>query len=240
MSRTLQNPHLRESMIRAGFLRLLNKNLAIHIRGANLCGHTHIVEYASVSNCYGAKARTTPPQPRGARADHRGDEEAAAAAKPDLKRAAQISYGQEIDVGGRAAEGGGCESAGRRGGIADGHPAACPASCPHSMPLNAYDRKGLAAARRERVEAAVAAGHRLAQPYGAWIAADPFRGGVRVLITGSPGRRPSGFERTIGFARDAAPTRIVRPAVAPAHGRSAEETLGKGPKGLQAEDVNLA
>jgi hypothetical protein len=32
------------------------------------------------------------------------------------------------------------------------------------------------------------------------IAADPFRGGVQVLITG-----PQGFERTVAFARDEAP-----------------------------------
>ena len=41
------------------------------------------------------------------------------------------------------------------------------------------------ATRRERIEAALkAAGQRLAQPYEAWMAADPFRRGVRVLITG--------------------------------------------------------
>jgi hypothetical protein len=39
-----------------------------------------------------------------------------------------------------------------------------------------------------------AAGQRLAQPYDAWIAADP-SGGVRLLVTG-----PWGFERTVTFA----------------------------------------
>jgi hypothetical protein len=37
-----------------------------------------------------------------------------------------------------------------------------------------------------------AAGQRLAQPYDGRTAADPLRGGVRVLITGPPG-----FERTV-------------------------------------------
>jgi hypothetical protein len=41
----------------------------------------------------------------------------------------------------------------------------------------------------------IAAGQRLAQPFEAWIAADPSRGGVPVLIT-----VPQGFERTVAFA----------------------------------------
>ena len=44
---------------------------------------------------------------------------------------------------------------------------------------------GISATHRQRIEPAVeAAGQGLAQPYDAWIAADPFRGGVRVLVTG--------------------------------------------------------
>ena len=66
------------------------------------------------------------------------------------------------------------------------------------MPLTIFDCKGISATRRERIEAAVeAAGKHVAQPYEAWIAADPFHGGVRVLITG-----PQGFERTVMFALD--------------------------------------
>jgi len=66
------------------------------------------------------------------------------------------------------------------------------------MPLTVFDCKGTSATRRERIEAAVeAAGQHLAQPHEAWIAADLFRGGVRVLITG-----PQGFERTVTFALD--------------------------------------
>jgi hypothetical protein len=52
--------------------------------------------------------------------------------------------------------------------------------------------------QRERIEAVrLAAGEHVAEPYEGWIAADPFRGGVRVLITG-----PQGFERTVLFALD--------------------------------------
>src|ERR1035441_2656730 len=61
------------------------------------------------------------------------------------------------------------------------------------MPLTIFDCKGISATRRQRIEAAVEAGGKhVAQPYEGWIAADPFGGGVRVLITG-----PQGFERTV-------------------------------------------
>jgi hypothetical protein len=73
------------------------------------------------------------------------------------------------------------------------------------MPLTVFDCKGISATRRERIEAAVeAGGKRVAEPYEGWIAADPFRGGVRVLITG-----PLGFERTVMFARDEASATIT-------------------------------
>ena len=73
------------------------------------------------------------------------------------------------------------------------------------MPLTVFDCKGISATRRERIEAAVeAAGKNVAQPYEGWIATDPFRGGVRVLITG-----PQGFERTVTFAIDEAPATIT-------------------------------
>jgi hypothetical protein len=39
--------------------------------------------------------------------------------------------------------------------------------------------------------------------YEAWISSDPFRGGVKVLITG-----PHGFERTMSFAVDEDPAVI--------------------------------
>jgi hypothetical protein len=45
----------------------------------------------------------------------------------------------------------------------------------------------------------------LAQPCEGWIAADPSRGGVRVLITG-----PQGFERTVAFALDEAAATITQ------------------------------
>lgn len=64
------------------------------------------------------------------------------------------------------------------------------------MPLTVFDIKGIPGNRRERIEAAVVAGGKRASgPYEAWIAADPFRGGFKVLITG-----PHGFERTVTCA----------------------------------------
>ena len=68
------------------------------------------------------------------------------------------------------------------------------------MPLTVFDTKGIPANRRERIETAVEAGGRhVAGPHEAWIAADPFRGGFKVLITG-----PHGFERTVVCLDDAA------------------------------------
>jgi hypothetical protein len=66
------------------------------------------------------------------------------------------------------------------------------------MPLTVFDCRGISATRRERIEAAVEAGGKhVAAPFGAWIATDTFRGGVKVLLTG-----PHGFERTVTFAVD--------------------------------------
>jgi hypothetical protein len=66
------------------------------------------------------------------------------------------------------------------------------------MPIIIFDCKGVPATRRERIETAVEAGGRhVREPYEAWIAADPFRGGLRVLVTG-----PRGFERTVIFDLD--------------------------------------
>jgi hypothetical protein len=42
-------------------------------------------------------------------------------------------------------------------------------------------------------------------PHEAWIASDPFRNGVRVLITG-----PHGFQRTVTFALDEVPAAITQ------------------------------
>ena len=71
--------------------------------------------------------------------------------------------------------------------------------------MTVFDCKGISATRRERIEAAVEAGGKhVAQPYEGWIAADPFRGDVRVLITG-----PQGFERTVTFALDEVPATIT-------------------------------
>ena len=73
------------------------------------------------------------------------------------------------------------------------------------MPITVFDTKGIPATRRERIEAAVeAAGRDLAGPHEAWIAADPFRGGFKVLLTG-----PHGLERTAVFAADDDPAVIT-------------------------------
>jgi hypothetical protein len=66
------------------------------------------------------------------------------------------------------------------------------------LPLTVFDIKGIHGHRRERIEAAVVAGGKHTKaPHEAWIAADPFKGGFRVLITG-----PHGFERSATFAID--------------------------------------
>ena len=72
------------------------------------------------------------------------------------------------------------------------------------MPITVFDTKGIPGHRRERIEAAAVAGgaHR-STCYEAWIAADPFRGGFKVLITG-----PQGFERVAMFATDEDPAVI--------------------------------
>jgi len=60
------------------------------------------------------------------------------------------------------------------------------------MPVTVFDIKGVPGHRRERIETAVVSGGKHVKGhYEAWIAADPFKGGFRLLITG-----PHGFERT--------------------------------------------
>jgi hypothetical protein len=74
------------------------------------------------------------------------------------------------------------------------------------MPLLVFDCKGIPATRREQIETAVEAGGRhIKEPYEGWIAADPFSGGVRLIITGQPG-----FERTVLFALDEDPAIITQ------------------------------
>jgi hypothetical protein len=73
------------------------------------------------------------------------------------------------------------------------------------MPITVFEVKGIPAHRRERIESAVVAGgRRPAGPHEAFIAADPFRGGVKVHITG-----PHGLERTVTFALDEEPVLIA-------------------------------
>jgi hypothetical protein len=72
------------------------------------------------------------------------------------------------------------------------------------MPITVFDVKGIPGTRRERIETAVVAGGaHTSVPHEAWIAADPFRGGFKVLITG-----PHGFERIALFASDDEPATI--------------------------------
>jgi hypothetical protein len=73
------------------------------------------------------------------------------------------------------------------------------------MALTVFSLRGIPSNRRERIEAAVVAGGRhTTGPHEAWIAADPFNGGFRVLITGE-----HGFERTVTFALDDDPAVIA-------------------------------
>jgi hypothetical protein len=73
------------------------------------------------------------------------------------------------------------------------------------MPLTVFAVKGIPGTRRERIEAAVVTGGKhVSGPHEAWIAADPFHGGFRVLITG-----PQGFERAVTFAIDDDPAVIA-------------------------------
>ena len=73
------------------------------------------------------------------------------------------------------------------------------------MPLTVIDIKGIPATRRERIETAVVAGGKhVRESYEAWITTDPFRGDVRVLITG-----PLGFERNVQFMMDEEPHEIT-------------------------------
>jgi hypothetical protein len=76
----------------------------------------------------------------------------------------------------------------------------------HIMPLTVFDTKGIPATRRECIEAAVVAGGKhVAAPHEAWIAADPFHDGVRVLLTG-----PHGFQRTVTFTLEEVPAAITQ------------------------------
>jgi hypothetical protein len=72
------------------------------------------------------------------------------------------------------------------------------------MPITVFECKGIPATRRERIQAAVESGaEHVAGAHEAWIAADPFQGGFKILITG-----PQGFERTVFFAIDDDPAVI--------------------------------
>ncbi len=66
------------------------------------------------------------------------------------------------------------------------------------MPIPVFDVKCVPGHGRERIEAAVVSrGKSASGPHEAWIAAGPFTGGSRVLITG-----PHGFSRSLVFSID--------------------------------------
>ena len=74
------------------------------------------------------------------------------------------------------------------------------------MPLTVFNAEGVPANQRETIESAVEAGGKhLSVSYEAWIAADPVRGGLRVLING-----PQDFERIVQFDADEQPAEITR------------------------------
>jgi hypothetical protein len=76
----------------------------------------------------------------------------------------------------------------------------------HTLPVTVFDVKGIPGNRRESIEAVVVAGGRHGRgPHEAWIAADPFQGRLRLLITG-----PQGFERIVMFAIDDDPAEIAQ------------------------------
>jgi hypothetical protein len=74
------------------------------------------------------------------------------------------------------------------------------------VPLTIFGCKGIPATTRDRIEAAVTAGGKqVLGLHEAWIAADRFRGDVRVIITG-----PKGFERYVAFAMNEDTSEISR------------------------------
>jgi len=71
------------------------------------------------------------------------------------------------------------------------------------MPLTVFNAEGVPPNRRERIQSAVEAGGKhLSVSYEAWIAADPFHGGMRA--------GPQGFERVVQFDADDQPAEISR------------------------------
>ena len=75
-----------------------------------------------------------------------------------------------------------------------------------AIPLTIFDCRGIRALSRERIDAGlIARGRHRADLCEGWIAIDPFRGEVRVIITGS-----FGFERRAAFAVDEEPAEIIR------------------------------
>jgi hypothetical protein len=73
------------------------------------------------------------------------------------------------------------------------------------MPITVFEMKGIPGHRRERIDAAVVAGGKhVSGPHEAFITADPFRGGFKILITG-----PHGFDRMVACSLDDDPAVIT-------------------------------
>jgi hypothetical protein len=73
------------------------------------------------------------------------------------------------------------------------------------MPITIFDVKGIAAQRRERVEAAVMAGGKTTSgAHEAWIVADSLGGSIKVRITG-----PEAFDRCVAVPIDEDPVIIA-------------------------------
>jgi hypothetical protein len=72
------------------------------------------------------------------------------------------------------------------------------------MPLTVFDIKGPPAVASESKRPSSRGGKHTEVPHEAWISADRFKSGFRVLITGS-----HGFERTVMFAPDDDPAVVA-------------------------------
>ena len=74
------------------------------------------------------------------------------------------------------------------------------------MPLTIFSTKGLSGSRRERIETAIIAGGKhTSGPHEAWIAADPFKDGYQLRMTGQ-----QEFERNVIFALHDDPAGITK------------------------------
>ena len=77
------------------------------------------------------------------------------------------------------------------------------------MPLTVFDVRGIPGHRRERIEAAVVAGGTHASgPHEAWVAADMFRGGVKVIRSVALVDSPHSSDASVKIATPPMKTRL--------------------------------